>query len=322
MSDPAPNLRPHSPLDPGDQHYVVRADGAERIVAALALAPVVGVVGPTGVGKSTELAAAVHLLRGAGRAALHAPLDRHANMRTMTVDLLHVGLAAAVRGRPERTSSRGFRDDLLILLRGLPGPNRPVLVVDGLEKVTDPERGRDLLDALGDLAADADIIGVLPWYAAYGPQAGRVIGDQERVVSLRALAMPDGVGFLRGLYFRRDVSQRYLARGFPEDFSWLDEAAKASGGVPRTFLQLVADTLVYGGNEQGLNKAIRDQQDSLRRALLPDDAEAIQTSQGTDGREIDLDRRIRLLASGMLLERELDGRIVVEPAPLVRGLLG
>jgi hypothetical protein len=67
--------------------------------------------------------------------------------------------------------------------------------------------------------------------------------------------------------------------------------------------------------------ATSDQQDSFRRALLPGDAAAINSIEGTDGRELDLERRIRLVAQGILLERVRDGRVVFEAHPLVAPLL-
>jgi hypothetical protein len=105
----------------------------------------------------------------------------------------------------------------------------------------------------------------------------------------------------------------------------LGRACKASGGIPRVFLQLSADAGTYARVKRGatwpddsdLSDAIVDQQDSFRRALLPGDTQAIMAVDGTDGRELDLERRVRLLAQGILLERIRDGRVSVEIHPLV-----
>ncbi|HET7499464.1 MAG TPA: hypothetical protein VFK02_00615 [Kofleriaceae bacterium] len=102
-------------------------------------------------------------------------------------------------------------------------------------------------------------------------------------------------------------------------------AFKASGGIPRIFLQLVADAGTYARVSRGaawpdasdLDAATFDQRDSFRRALLPGDTDAILAAVGTDGREIDLDRRVRLLAQGILLERVRDGKLSLELHPLV-----
>lgn len=314
MTPPHERLRPHRPLDPGDSLYVPRGDGAPRIVKALQGSPVVGVVGPTGVGKSTELAQVVATLRQAGRPAAHVPLDRHHNMRALTVDQLYVELASAVRGRRLESTSTTFRNELLLAMREARG--RPVLVVDGLEKAP-PSHGHALLEALGELAAEADVVAVVPWYGAYGPTAMQVMADQERILALRALDPSQNANFLRQLATNR--------LGFLEWFAFDDLLRRAiplSGGLPRTFLQLLADAIVYGANEAGLASAVRDQQDSLRRSLLPGDADAIRHAEGTDGREIELDRRVRLMASGLLLEREVSGKVALEPHPLLRGLLG
>jgi len=304
------SLKPHRPLDPGDRSYVLREDGAARIVDALGTAPLVGVVGPVGVGKSTELAAVVSLLRHQGRPAFHVPLDRHNNMRALSVASMQAALASALRGGPRDTTTTSVHDELLIAVRDA---GRPVLAVDGLEKVVDPERGRELLDALGELAPSADVVAVLPWYAAYGPGAGRVMGDHERVVALRPVEPARARGFLGQMLALRNPFLAIL--------EYVDESVRLSGGVPRTFLQLVADTSVYGWGASGLTRAVREQQESIRRALLPGDAAAIKAATGTDGREIELDRRIRLLASGLLLERAAEGAVVVQPHPLLQGLL-
>ena len=73
---------------------------------------------------------------------------------------------------------------------------------------------------------------------------------------------------------------------------------------------------------QDLADAVADQTDSYRRALLPGDTEAIHQVLGTDGREMALDRKIRLLARGIILERARGSGWSMDIHPLVRPLLG
>jgi hypothetical protein len=102
-------------------------------------------------------------------------------------------------------------------------------------------------------------------------------------------------------------------------------AFMASGGIPRIFLQLMADAGTYARAKRSeawpdrsdLAEAIADQEQSFRRALLRGDTKAISEAIGTDGRELDLERRVRLLAQGILLERARDGRAYLEAHPLV-----
>ena len=68
---------------------------------------------------------------------------------------------------------------------------------------------------------------------------------------------------------------------------------------------------------QYLADALTDQRESLRRLLTPGDAAAISRVVGTDGRELDLERRVRLLSHGILLERAGSDGPLLEAHPLV-----
>src|SRR5690606_21613833 len=89
------------------------------------------------------------------------------------------------------------------------------------------------------------------------------------------------------------------------------DAVHASGGLPRMFLQLMADAATYARiRRQGdwpiledLNDACSDQIDSFRRVLLPGDTAACLAAINTDGRELEIARKVRLMAHGVLLER-------------------
>ena len=104
------------------------------------------------------------------------------------------------------------------------------------------------------------------------------------------------------------------------------DAARWSGGIPRTFLQLLADAGTYARLRRDaswpeptdLADAVADQEDSVRRVLLPGDTQAILAAEGTDGRELDLGRKVRLMAHGVLLERLRNRRPTLEVHPLAR----
>src|SRR5882724_10407476 len=78
-------LAPHRPLSPGDTAYVARpANGGDAIAAwVVAGGGTVVVTGPTGVGKSTELARAADAL-SATRVACLLQVDRLANVHRLT----------------------------------------------------------------------------------------------------------------------------------------------------------------------------------------------------------------------------------------------
>ena len=65
-----------------------------------------------------------------------------------------------------------------------------------------------------------------------------------------------------------------------------------------------------------MNDACADQIDSFRRLLLPGDVDAIRSAAGTNGSELELDRKIRLMAHGILLERLRNGIRTLDVHPL------
>jgi hypothetical protein len=145
----------------------------------------------------------------------------------------------------------------------------------------------------------------------------------ERFLPLRAVDVNDpaahGREFLYELFVRRVGND-----GVEEHAAIIDEAAQLSGGMPRTFLQLLADAASYARlsrstdwpTHEHLASAVLDQQDSFLRLLLPGDTDAIRAAIGTDGREMEIARKVRLMAHGMLLERSRGRTIVLELHPL------
>ena len=71
-----------------------------------------------------------------------------------------------------------------------------------------------------------------------------------------------------------------------------------------------------------LADAVLDQGDSFRRILRKSDSDAILAVIGDDGRELEFERKIRLLAHGVMLERLISGASVLTVHPLVKPLLG
>jgi hypothetical protein len=356
-------LMPHRPLDPGDAAYVERPADGGRAIADLVLAgkSTVLVAGPVGVGKSTELAAAAQRLRP-NRLVCLAPLDRFENMRRITPDqaLLRIagrladvasarrlGLSPSLRialfrsgvvaldlaaeppapvfqGSPAMLARATVEEVARLSLQG-----RVAILIDGTEKV-DTERAAELFDALATLPDELDLIVVVPWSAAYGPRSPDVVRQGERLVPLRALPLEGPAGDEGRRFLREMLLRRIAPASLPPSFVRLTErAAERSGGIPRMFLQLLADAAMSARLRQhgpwptaeDFKDAVADMRDSFRRILLPGDAEALRAVDGTDGREMPLDRKVRLLAHAALLERAGKHGPVMEPHPLVRMLL-
>lgn len=227
---------------------------------------------------------------------------------------------------------------------------RVTFFVDGLEKVPPGADAAELFDVLAELPETVDIVTVVPWHVAFGGGVEFIVRGGERFVALRAVqsAGPEGDvwrGFLVDILCQRlgigaeafdltsiegegtdlDEARRHVI----ERRAMVTHAAAASGGVPRIFLQLMADAATHARlrGEDGwpemldLQNAMADMQDSFRRILLAGDTEAINKVHGTDGRELELDRKIRLMAHGILLERPGGIRPVLEIAPLALALV-
>lgn len=365
-------LAPHRPAKLEEGEYVHRGDGLRTALSQLVEAntPVVLVGGPAGVGKSSDLVAArPHLVRW----HVLAQLDTMENLRKLTSDRLLLRLAGAavefavkwdalhktaeIVGRlaaygvvpnlvePTTTAGgdAGGRDLAMLALREVTRVvgSRVRFWIDGLEKAPEGEGFRDLLDTLTEVAEIADLIVVVPWHAAYGPQAAEpLIQGGERFVTARAVRVEDaaGIGFLQSLVERRFMVRSGLqlfgtsgfAAAFPNPAAHqafqavVTQAAVLSGGLPRTFLQLLTDAAGYARlrgqawpNDADLAQAATDHRESLRRILLPGDRDRLGSTDGTDGTELETSAKVRFLAHGLLLERVEAGRTVLRMAPLV-----
>ncbi len=358
MTTPAPldwhRLAPHRPLDAGASEYVARpVDGGESISRwVLAGGTTVLVGGPTGVGKSTEVAQAA-LRLSADRVACLIQVDRLTNVRRLTADelLQLIGgrvfamavetlglspshpLAANFTRTTSSTGSHGFRAssptvtrlllDELVMRDGFakfkespesPRDGRVTLVIDGLEKLSPGVATDEIFDALGGLPGDVDLVVVVPWHAAFGSRGDTVLRQGERYFAIHPLATDGQAGVLAADFLGRVLARRLTGTVDtlpPELHRLLGRAFKASGGIPRGFLQILADAGTYARVRRGaalpdetdLDEALNDQRESLRRLLIPGDEAAIKRVAGTDGRELEPERKVRLLSHGILLER-------------------
>lgn len=364
-------LAPNRPLGPGDATYVPRPVDTPRIPDWILTgrSPVL-VVGPVGVGKSTELAFAAQALKDS-RIACLVPLDRYANMRTLTTEqaLLRIaGRLASIAVKALRLkltpelldeldlkgvldagvapkvtsifSQRSAEDYATLVIREVARRStqgRITLLIDGLEK-TPPEAARRVFDALEELPPEVELVVVVPWHAAYGPGAETVIAPGEKLVVIPPVEV-DGLEGVAGLKFLRDVAtsrlqldDTTLAKARPSFLApggELDTCARFSGGVPRSFLQLLADAASYARITDGedwpssanVAQAVADQRESFRRLLTPGDDLALQLVDGKDGRDMALEQKLRLLSHGVLLERYENGKSVMRPHPIVKSLL-
>lgn len=245
-----------------------------------------------------------------------------------------------------RWSPASLAQLVLVEVARLSSHGRIALLLDGLEKVPEGPAALELFDALAALPEEVDLVVVIPWHAAFGPRAETIIRTGERFVSARALDVSgdsgrDGRVFLRNVLLRRlqlpadaldpDRIAQEVSRSLDDERARIAarrdlvaDAAVASGGIPRIFLQLMADAASYAKLRregdwpviEDLNDAYADQIDSFRRLLLPGDADAALAAAGTDGRELELNRKVRLMAHGILLESAIHRVPVLELHPL------
>lgn len=350
-------LAPHRPLGPGEAAYIVRPSGGGDAIAAWVAAggSTVLVGGPTGVGKSTELARAAQVL-STTRVACLVQVDRMTNVRRLSADelmgliaqrlvvvardQLHLRisaeLAAATGSIPAaaRVAAEMFHASgpstaraALEEIARRSEQGRVALLLDGLEKLPPGPGAQEAFEALSRLPDMVDLIVVIPWHSVFGGGTESILRAGEHLHRVLPLD-PQGPseGETKAFFFHL-LDSRLPGFKLPAP-AWLllDRAVVTSGGIPRIFLQLVADAGTYARvkrndawpDDSDLQDAIADQQLSFRRALLPGDTQAIVAIAGTDGRELPLERRVRLLAQGILLERTRGGHMMLEMHPLVQ----
>lgn len=349
---PWQNLDPYRPLDGSDPRYVARpAQLGSDIVAALQSGMGGGRIainGPAGVGKSTELAAAELRLQGAEpvvRVVLDTQMDLQKleeaelivvllqslmGMQNASVDshLHHVQTELSRNRSPDYKGkvsdlSLQFKDSFRQLLLSLAEQRRsPTFLIDGLEKADDNNVQKALV-ALAEAAMGTPtrLVIVLSPTSVVGPLAHDLL-RLYKPLELR----PIDVHVESGRQFFRDLLEKRLEMTL-ETLDGLTQLAigqaiSASGGIPRIFLQLLQDAAGYAAladrDELSLLdvcQAMDDHMDSLRYLLIKGDAEALQQAENTAGTELELERRARFLAHGLMLlqGRGADTRLIMHP---------
>ncbi|MBN1207418.1 MAG: hypothetical protein JXB05_21250 [Myxococcaceae bacterium] len=286
------------------------------------------------------------LLRIAGRLASFAVKTLHLEITQELLDelksrgVLERGVVPKTKKVLTKFSQRSAEDLAILVIREtsrMSTQRKVTLLIDGLEK-TPPDPARSTFDALEGLHSEVELVVVVPWHAAYGPSAETVIAAGEKLVVLPPVEVegPEGAAgleFLRHVATKRlELDAATLAKAPPSFMARggeLDTCARLSGGVPRSFLQLLADAASYARVTDGedwpaashVAQAVADQRESFRRLLTPGDDLALQMVDGKDGRNMALDQKLRLLSHGVLLERRENGVPIMRPHPIVKTLL-
>jgi hypothetical protein len=295
------------------------------------------VVGPMGVGKSTELAAARAVL-GSDRNVPVLGIDAELDMRRATVEqvLRHV----LARISSPRINLPGLILDGTLhdeLRKALSAQSNVTLFVDGLEKAQEGV-ARAVAEELFAYSDDAEVVVVVPMSLAYGPGAS-ILADDVRPFPVRPVYVwgrpaasalqPMGTSDPKAItarLFLRELALRHIDRSAPPNalVDIVDAASVASGGIPRVLLQLLRDAhrnAIVAGRSiptlDDLEDAKRDHGEQLLRSLLKGDNEALVEAEGQDGNEVPFDRKLRFLLQGLLLEYKVADRIVMHVAPVL-----
>jgi len=354
-------LSPHLPLDGDDPRYIPRPSrGGAQLAAFLknGMGPI-AVTGPVGCGKSTELAVAANSLRLEGITTVHERLDRVMDMHSVQPQNVYARLVRALAlmgqtpGVPVVPGSilfpnvpahepppEGWHDRLLRLLRHLRSQSptgRMALLIDGFEK-SPVHAILDTVSFVLSLSTECEMALVVPPSMVTGPDSYSITSQVRRVFPVSPMQVRQARGNDEGAFFFRLFASRISANEpdadplITSDLQFIvGKAAEFSGGIPRTFLQLVQDAAGYAsvnGRElptrEDLLDALKDHTASMKRLLREGDVDLLHRARGTDGLEIPIDARIRLLTHGLLLEHEDANRTVtlsVHPLldPLIHG---
>ena len=207
----------------------------------------------------------------------------------------------------------------------------PVIMLDGLEKCS-TEGALRVVRALLDAREEARLVVIVPMDLAVGSGAHEIVTSFDRIFPLRAVRVrgEEGKAGEAGRAFLREIVRVRLGLAVvPEGLAEvLDHAAMESGGVPRSFLQIVRAAASYAALDEreviraeDLLAASRDHAESMARLLVDGDRRCLRDADGTSGVEIPMERRLRLLAHGLLLEYRTEHGTVVRPSPLLRDAL-
>ncbi len=338
--------RPHggvllAPLEPDDPRLVppvgrAVADVVDRVRRGLA--PLL-LVGHAGVGKTT-------LLRGAHRALLDGAFAVRIDLPPSTdpdrvlYDIAVETVQAWVQTGPEQQPSPFLVQDLRASDPSFPqGQGRTLapaaialaawdeltgaaglverlpLLIDGLDRL-EPGTGRRVALQLLALAPRADLVVVASPELAVGPDNAAVL-EAFRVLDVA----PVPVDTEAGEAMLAAVARAHVGEAIEPVVAPL---VRASGGVLRDLVSLAHDAVAYADgavDEAALAAACADRTERLRRLLIAGDAAALAAAHGTSGAEVPADRKVRLLASGALIERGVGPGAMVTVHPLVAPLI-
>ena len=352
LSDP-------SPLPPGDRRYVRRPWGSGDRLARLVISGLspIAVTGPSGSGKSTEIHRAALALAEAGLHPFLLHIDSLLSMDDPSPDLVVYVVAEAMLAKvvadnldavpsrqlvadvaasdPRLARGPGLRRDpadLLIQVNTevcrILGVPRVALLIDGLDRAPIAV-ARAAVQGFLRVRDTLPIIVVVDPELTNGP-ASRDLLQRYRVFALPAIPVDPGTPAAEaGQEFLWSLLGARLGADVPLEVAPLvRRAAERSGGVVRTFMSLLADAAGYAAIEEqegptpaALDEAIRDRADNIRRLLRDGDLDALGGSAGTDGLEVDVDRRVRFLSAGLLLEYPAGEDTIVQPHPMLARLI-
>jgi hypothetical protein len=313
------------------------------------------VAGPVGSGKSTELATAALELTD-NFLAVTTPLDQRMNMRELSAAKLlwtlgrvlfnalwknpplshgfrydnHPLLAEEHPAFGEQSEPGPYRDAFLALIRELKRRHSRLqlaIFLDGLEKCPE-EQARMAVRTILSLRDEVELAFVVPPSLVIGPENVELLSEL-RIFPIRPVPVLEepGARWQEGRQFLTDIFSRRMGGDVKTEAlaPLIETAAIFSGGLPRTFLQLMRDAGGYAvvANRElpthgDLDNAMRDQADSLSRLLRDGDMHAMNAADGSDGLELPIDRRVRLLTHGLLLENEVNDKVIVRVHPLLR----
>lgn len=347
------------PLAPGDRRYVRRPWGSGDRIARLVISGMspIAVTGPSGSGKSTELHRAALVLAENDLHPFLLEVDSLLSMEDPSPGLVvyvvaEAMLAKVVADNQDAVPSRQVVDDVrasdprlsrgaglrrdpadLLALVNLEvcrilGVPRVALLLDGLDRAPIAV-ARAAVQGFLAVRETLPIVVVVDPELTNGP-ASRDLLQRYRVFALPAIPVREGAASSEdGRAFLSSILAYRLGAEVPATVEPLvRRAAERSGGVVRTFMSLLADAAGYtaieggeGPTSAGLDEAIRDRADNVRRLLRDGDLDALASSDGTDGLEVDVDRRVRFLSAGLLLEYPAGEDTVVEPHPMLARLI-
>jgi hypothetical protein len=346
-------LQPGRVLEPGSPDYAWRPEswnGAPRLVALLnaGMGPLV-ITGPPGSGKSTELAAAVAELRKTGL-PLFVRLEQHLDLRQASRDQVLVALVRAIivqlaerKFQPSAAlksslqqvanTSLGARAEaaevLLRLIRELRVRSRQrlTLIIDGFDQC-EALLARSLAEAVRPLASAVALAVVVAPSAVTGPEARQTldtyrlipVGPAPLVLELPGTAAVEAWKFLSAI-----ATQRLGLQAWPENIDrYAYKAALCSGGLARSFLQFLQDAAAFSLMAQhrrimrgDMRLTYRQNHERAMRLLRDGDLPALERCKNTNGVDLPLDTRRRLLDLGLLLEFDSDGKTIALPHPIL-----